>query len=218
MTSTIDTAGAPRYTFGTSVEAVTRHGGLLRWCVSAWERGIVIHADEDSARYRVVWPGGRRTTSYPWHIQAVGERPFYTADVVALSYNEHGEQVVLLIRRSPDSNVYPGRLALPGGHVDLGERARRAAAREAVEETGISIADAALIEVGVFDRPDRDPRGRYVSDAFVAVLDYPAQPTAGDDASEAEWVPVATLDADQLAFDHHEILAAALACAAAATT
>lgn len=215
MTSTIHTAGAPRYTFGTSVEAVTAHGGPLRRRVSAWERGIVVDADHDGARHWVVWPRGRKTTSYPWHIRAVGERPFYTADVVLLSRDDQGQQVVLLIRRSADTDAYPDTWALPGGHVDLREDARQAGAREVGEETGIHVAEDDLLEVGVFDKPGRDPRGRYVSVAFVVVLDHPAPPTAGDDAAQVEWRP-AWLGRAELAFDHDAILAAALARTASA--
>jgi 8-oxo-dGTP diphosphatase len=134
----------------------------------------------------------------------------YTADVVALSVGESSQLQVLVIQRR--WNPYAGCWALPGGHVDSGETARQAGARELLEETGVAVAEADLIEVGVFDQPGRDPRGRYVSVAFVVVLEHLEQLSAGDDAAQAAWRP-ATLGSDELAFDHHSILTAALTVA-----
>lgn len=132
----------------------------------------------------------------------------YTADVVLLHASSEGELQVLLIQRRWDP--YAGLWALPGGHVDRGETARHAAVRELAEETGIHVAETSLVEIGVFDEPGRDPRGRYVTVAYAAVLDQAVTPTAGDDAARAEWKP-ATLTVEELAFDHHAILAAARA-------
>jgi 8-oxo-dGTP diphosphatase len=132
----------------------------------------------------------------------------YTADVVLLHAGTDGGLRVLLIQRRSDP--YAGVWALPGGHVDRGETARQAAARELAEETGIQVSADELAELGVYDEPDRDPRGRYVSVAFAAVVDEAIEPDAGDDAARAEWKPVA-LDPAELAFDHHAILANAVA-------
>jgi 8-oxo-dGTP diphosphatase len=63
--------------------------------------------------------------------------------------------------------------------------------------------------LGFFGDPERDPRGRTISLAHVALLRGPGpEPKGGDDASEAEWRKVDELD--QLAFDHAKILATAL--------
>jgi 8-oxo-dGTP diphosphatase len=65
--------------------------------------------------------------------------------------------------------------------------------------------------VGAFGDPGRDPRGWNVSAAFVALVGEccPAV-VGGDDAAEARWWPLSALPGD-LAFDHAEIIAAALA-------
>ncbi|MDT0445962.1 NUDIX hydrolase [Streptomyces johnsoniae] len=122
----------------------------------------------------------------------------YTADVVLLAPGGH----VLLIER--DWPPFEGRWALPGGHVDAGETSRAAAVRELAEETGIRVTADALRQVGVFDAPRRDPRGRYVTVAYTATLPAPAQPVAGDDARTARWWPLSGLPS--LAFDHAHIL------------
>ena len=48
-----------------------------------------------------------------------------------------------------------------------------------------------------------------MSVAYTAVLPVPAKPTVGDDAAQAEWVPLDKLLADptRLAFDHGQVLA-----------
>jgi ADP-ribose pyrophosphatase YjhB (NUDIX family) len=126
------------------------------------------------------------------------ERPFYTADVVCIREGE-----VLVIERG--WGPFKGYRALPGGHVDEAETALAAAVRELREESGVEIAPGALTLLGVYDRPDRDPRGRYVTVAYMAEVPAGTTAQAGDDAAAVHWVP---LDAPgDLAFDHGQILA-----------
>nr|BAK19846.1 hypothetical protein [Streptomyces rochei] len=125
----------------------------------------------------------------------------YTADVVLLAAGH-----VLLIERGWDP--FKGSWALPGGHVDKGETSLAAGSRELKEETGISVPAADLRQMGAYDAPGRDPRGRYVSVAYTATLPALVEPTAGDDATGARWWPLAALP--NLAFDHAEIVADAV--------
>ncbi|MFH9958986.1 NUDIX domain-containing protein [Streptomyces roseolus] len=127
----------------------------------------------------------------------------YTADVVAVT--DDGR--VLLIKRGWDP--YEGHWALPGGHVDRGETSLRAAVRELEEETGVRVTEDELRLVGVWDQPDRDPRGRYVTVTYLATVPADTQATAGDDARDARWWPLTDLP-ERLAFDHADILTAAL--------
>ncbi|QYA95803.1 NUDIX hydrolase [Streptomyces anulatus] len=124
----------------------------------------------------------------------------YTADVVCIRGSE-----VLLIERGWDP--HKGMYALPGGHVDPGETSRNAATRELLEETGVHVAPADLVFVGVWDEPDRDPRGRYITAAYAASVPEDTAARAGDDAAAVRWMPLDTPGA--LAFDHGEIVAAA---------
>ncbi|GGU94838.1 8-oxo-dGTP diphosphatase [Streptomyces cavourensis] len=124
----------------------------------------------------------------------------YTADVVCIRDGE-----VLLIERGWDP--HKGALALPGGHVDPGETSRNAAARELLEETGVHVAPADLTLIGVWDAPDRDPRGRYITAAYAVTVPHDTVARAGDDATAVRWVHLNT--AEELAFDHDEIVAAA---------
>jgi 8-oxo-dGTP diphosphatase len=98
---------------------------------------------------------------------------------------------------------------LPGGYLDQGETFAEAAARELTEETGLDNVER-LVRVGLYDTPDRDPRGRMVSVAYTAVVPDMPVPVAGDDARDARWVPVSVALAAGLAFDHGQIVRDAL--------
>jgi 8-oxo-dGTP diphosphatase len=126
----------------------------------------------------------------------------YTADTVVTTTDGH----VLLIERGWDP--FKGQWALPGGHVDPGETSRRAAARELAEEAGVYADPSELHQIGTFDQPDRDPRGRYVTVAYHLTVIPGTIIEAGDDATNAQWWPLNSLP--RLAFDHAHILNAAL--------
>ncbi|MFK8844153.1 NUDIX domain-containing protein [Streptomyces sp. Ac-502] len=141
-----------------------------------------------------------------------------TADLVVLAH-EAGSWHLLLVRRGKDP--FEGRWALPGGKVGADEDATAAARRELREETGLQVADSELIPLTWRTAPDRDPRGRYVSLVYAALLPQPQQVHGGDDAAAAWWqplpVPVDSFpDAaaePHLAFDHAGILREVLASA-----
>ncbi|MGW4400682.1 NUDIX domain-containing protein [Amycolatopsis nivea] len=135
---------------------------------------------------------------------------FYAADAVLFA-RQDGVWHVLLIERGWDP--HQGKLALPGGHVEPGETSEQAARREAEEETGLGLAGIPMRLVGVYDKPGRDARGRYVSVAYTATLSGAALPVpvAGDDAARAMWLPLAAAAVEAkrggFAFDHAAILA-----------
>lgn len=131
---------------------------------------------------------------------------FVTADAVLLVRADDGPRALVVRRGNPP---FQGSWALPGGFVDIDEDLRHAAVRELAEETGLRVTQ--LRQLGAYGAPDRDPRHRTVSVAYLAVLDEPLDPTAGDDAAHAEWQPVDwLLEEDRLAFDHAQILRDAL--------
>lgn len=139
---------------------------------------------------------------------AAAEAVHLTADMVLIAPHAGDLHVLLIERGDPP---FEGCWALPGGHVDPGEDVEAAARREAAEETGLTTGRLDL--VGVYSAPGRDPRGRYVTWAFLARLDHMPVPVAGDDARDARWVPLcrALADPQGLAFDHHQIITDATA-------
>ena len=122
--------------------------------------------------------------------------PLNPAPTVDVVIQLPGDRVVLVRRRNP-----PHGWALPGGFVDLGEPLAAAAAREAREETGLSV------ELGeqfhAYSDPRRDPRRHTISTVFLARAC--GEPRGGDDAAEARAFPWTALP--DLVFDHAEILA-----------
>lgn len=113
----------------------------------------------------------------------------------------HAGKVLLIKRRY---EPFKDRWCLPGGHVDTGEQMHEAAIREAEEETGLTINLDRLI--GVYDAPDRNPRGPVISLAYSAhpTADDP-EPEAATDARTVRWFPLDSLP--ELGFDHAQILA-----------
>jgi 8-oxo-dGTP diphosphatase len=132
-----------------------------------------------------------------------------TVDLAIFTVRD-AELHVLLIERGKEP--FLGASALPGGYVRYGETLEQAARRELSEETGVEGDDLHLEQVRAYGDPERDPRGRVITVAYLALgADLPA-PRAGTDAQLAEWVTVtdALERRKQLAFDHAAILSEAL--------
>ncbi|MGI5167663.1 NUDIX hydrolase [Spirillospora sp. CA-253888] len=132
-----------------------------------------------------------------------------TVDLVIFTIRQDALRVLLVER---GNEPFRGLPALPGGYVRSGETLDEAAFRELFEETGLDGRQLHLEQLRTYGDPDRDPRGRVITVAYLALgPDLPA-PVAGSDASAAHWVPVEALLADgaELAFDHEAILREAL--------
>ena len=84
----------------------------------------------------------------------------------------------------------------------MDETTEQCAIRELEEETGLRVSD--VHQIGAYSKVDRDPRGRTITVAYLAIIDEPVQVTGQDDAAKAEWFPLSALP--ELAFDHAEIM------------
>lgn len=150
------------------------------------------------------------------------EKPSVTADILVFSINDERRLQLLLIRRG--GHPYQGKWAIPGGFVGMTESVDDAAKRELQEETGLS--GIYLEQLYTFGKPDRDPRMRVISVAYLALV--PGQKlhiTAGDDAADAALFEIRienwalklhsaelgiNIEEQDLAFDHPEIIRAGL--------
>jgi 8-oxo-dGTP diphosphatase len=128
-----------------------------------------------------------------------------TVDMVLLTVHE-GSFRVLLVER--DTHPFRGAAALPGGFVLADEDLEDAAVRRLERETGVRRDAAHVEQLGAFGAPDRDPRMRVVSVAYLVFApDLPA-PHPGENTRSVAWVPVEQVRTDELAFDHDRVLAA----------
>lgn len=127
-------------------------------------------------------------------------RPALTADCIVFAHVDDGISVLLVER---GNEPYKGCWAFPGGFMNMDETTAEAARRELREETGLAV--GAIRQLGAYDRVDRDPRGRVITVAYVAVVDDAGGVCGGDDAHDARWFPLDSLP--PLAFDHDAILA-----------
>jgi 8-oxo-dGTP diphosphatase len=118
--------------------------------------------------------------------------PPIAADVIA----EIGDRIALIERKN-----FPHGWAIPGGFVEFGETVEQAAVREAFEETSLEVELRALL--GVYSRPERDPRGHTVTVVYVGRAR--GTPDARDDAKGIELFLPSELPSP-LAFDHVKIL------------
>ncbi len=129
-------------------------------------------------------------------------RPAVTADCIVIT--KETEPKVLLIQRG--NPPFKGAWAFPGGFMDMDETTEQCAIRELEEETGLRLSD--VHQIGAYSKVDRDPRGRTVTVAYLAIVDAPIAVTGQDDAAKAQWFPIDTLPS--LAFDHEDIMQDAL--------
>lgn len=125
-------------------------------------------------------------------------RPSVTADCIVIT--REAEPKVLLIQRGGEP--FKGCWAFPGGFMEMDETTEQCAIRELEEETGLKIDE--VRQIGAYSKVDRDPRGRTITVAYLALVDAPLPVKGLDDAAKAQWFPLSALPA--LAFDHADIL------------
>ncbi len=116
---------------------------------------------------------------------------------------------ILLTRRSDN-----GRWCLPGGHMEAGESAPEACAREVREETGLEVAVGRLI--GVYSTPHRILEYADGNRNQMVALCFEATPTGGllglsDETTEAAYFTPGEIAALDLVDHHWERISDALA-------
>ena len=86
--------------------------------------------------------------------------------------------------------------------MNMDETTEQCSIRELEEETGMKV--SIVYQIGAYSQVDRDPRGRTITVAYLAIVDEPIAVNGQDDAAKAQWFPLSALP--ELAFDHDEII------------
>lgn len=138
----------------------------------------------------------------------IPDRPLVTVDLVIFTLL--GEQLQLLLVRRPETpgEPFPGRWALPGGFVDVmrDRTLLECAQRKLREKTGV--AAPYLEQLGSWGGAQRDPRGWSATHAYFALIPPPDASAQGE--AESLWLAADEAARKRLAFDHAEILEAAV--------
>ena len=140
-------------------------------------------------------------------------KPLTSVDVVIFSARAGLLQVLLVQRPIDADDPFPGLWALPGGFVDTGkdQDLESCAKRKLKEKTGVEA--SYLEQLGSWGSVSRDPRGWSATHVYFALMsadDVELQP--GGNARDSRWFAIDGQRAkEKLAFDHAEILKAAIA-------
>ena len=94
-------------------------------------------------------------------------RPAVTADCVVMT--REAEPKVMLIQRGEEP--FKEAWAFPGGFMNMDETTEQCAIREMEEETGLRLSD--VHQIGAYSKVDRDPRGRTITVAYLAIIAEP---------------------------------------------
>lgn len=125
------------------------------------------------------------------------DRPSVACDIAAFAirtsdddnYRKDGSAKLSLLLIKRGEHPFVNRWALPGGFLRADETVEECALREITEETNVT--PSAILPVGVFSKPNRDPRGRIISNAFASIItEENVKAMGGDDAIDAKWFDV----------------------------
>lgn len=136
------------------------------------------------------------TYPYPAH--------YVTTDIAVFTYRD-GRLYLLLVERGGEP--FRGMWALPGGFLKPDEELDACARRELAEET--SLEQFFLEPFATVGTVGRDPRGRVITVAYLALVRAGGKVRGGSDARDARWFAVDQLP--ELAFDHDGLVQAARA-------
>lgn len=139
------------------------------------------------------------------------EQPLTTVDLVIFSVREDELTALLVQRPARVGEPYPGKWALPGGFIDTARDhdLEACARRKLMDKTGVEA--PYLEQLGSFGSLTRDPRGWSATHVYFALMASDGiTPQPGGNASDSRWFAVRGVK-ESLAFDHGEILQAAIA-------
>lgn len=130
------------------------------------------------------------------------EREKFLSAVYLIIRNKDNE---ILLGRRQGTKLWPGFLALPAGHVDMGENAYETLIREAKEELGIQISVRDIIDTFVVCRRNKSLMPYY--DVYFEIGSYNGNIKINepDKCSELAWYSIENLPTDMIDFEKEAI-------------
>lgn len=129
-----------------------------------------------------------------------------SVDLVLLTLGQEELQLLTIRRRQAP---HRGKTALPGAFVQPRESLEAAVARTLQDEGGLSPNELHFEQLSSFGSPSRDPRGRVLSVAYLAIAASPPPSSECPARESARWTQISALG-KSWAFDHETILQAGL--------
>ena len=122
----------------------------------------------------------------------------FLSSISLIIKNENNE---ILLQRRNKTRLWPGKIALPAGHIDEGENAYEAAIREAKEELGIDISREDIIDTFIVSRKNKTLSPYY--DIYFEIEKYQGKITINepDKCKELIWCNINNLPEDTLEFE-----------------
>jgi ADP-ribose pyrophosphatase YjhB (NUDIX family) len=135
----------------------------------------------------------------------------YSHTTVAVILANAAMDIAAVVARHPEEPAEGGKLALPGGYVELGQTLSEAAETEVLEETGHLIIPGTLGRFALMDGPVSLPGRQNERDANIVMV-FSAQ--AGEkvqehdeEVTEVRWISRDTMPPrEQVAFGHYDIM------------
>lgn len=130
------------------------------------------------------------------------EREKFLSSVYLIVKNENGE---VLLQRRQGTKLWPGYLALPAGHIDVGENAYEAVVREAQEELGIIVSVEDIVDTFVVNRKNKSLSPYY--DVYFEISNYLGKIKINEPekCSELVWCSLTKLPNDMIDFEKEAI-------------
>ena len=126
------------------------------------------------------------------------DREKFLSSIYLIIKNNEGK---ILLQRRQGSKLWPGFLALPAGHLDVGEDAYEAAIREAKEELDINITVDNISDVLVVNRKNKSLLPYY--DVYFELNGYNGEIKINEPnkCSELVWSNIKSLPEDMIEFE-----------------